>query len=781
MTEFLTYQSKTAIALAVFYLFYRLLLSKETFHRFNRIVLLGTAALSFVLPLCVITIRKVVTLPYTPVADEPAETVLEMATTVTETASTPVWPAVVCGIFILGALAVLLMTVISIFKVKAIINSGEHQALESGETLVVTNDDTAPFSWMKYIVISREDYESGYSQILTHEKAHIALRHSWDLLFVDMITALQWFNPAIWMLKSDLRALHEFEADDVVLRSGANVKEYQYLLIRKAVSKSGYSVANSFNHSTLKARITMMLNKKSSRMSAWKALYVIPLVGISLAATAETMVDYQYEGQTPDNTELVEKYSTPVDKDTKKSFKEKNLKNGRVTVDEENDVVTMIYYGLDGKERQSQITGLPLGKESYFINGSFATKGAADIALEKDPDAVLLSAYLKNGNKVRAIISADYGKFVTGTIDCSKPINTLVIKEGDEQPQLATVATPDLVYVINGERMPEGFDLNTIDPATITSMEVLKTEKALQEYNTDKGVIVLTTDPSKANEKKPAPDIYINGKKASSEDIAALPANPKGHVEADGTIWITTEEKPKEEKKVIPFHQVAQQPTFNGGDANEFSKWVNQNLRYPEKCRQSRVEGRVTLQFTVTEEGKVNNVKVLRSVNEDIDKEAVRVVSESPDWTPGKDENGKTVAVTYTFPVIFRLPEATAEPEKKDEEKTKEEKEVVPFQHAAQKPTFNGGDANEFSKWVSENIKYPEKCRQSKIQGRVTLHFTVTETGKLADIRILRGVNEELDKEALRVISESPLWTPGKDENGEIIPISYVFPVLFQL
>ena len=90
MTEFLTYQGKTAIALAVFYLFYRLLLSKETFHRFNRIVLLGTAALSFVLPLCVITIRKVVTLPYTPVADEPAETVLEMATTVTETASTPV-------------------------------------------------------------------------------------------------------------------------------------------------------------------------------------------------------------------------------------------------------------------------------------------------------------------------------------------------------------------------------------------------------------------------------------------------------------------------------------------------------------------------------------------------------------------------------------------------------------------------------------------------------------------------------------------------------------------
>jgi hypothetical protein len=119
------------------------------------------------------------------------------------------------------------MTVISIFKVMSIIRSGEHQTLDSGETLVITENGTAPFSWMKYIVLSREDYESGYSQILTHEKAHIALRHSWDLLFVDLITVLQWFNPVIWMLKSDLRALHEFEADDAVLRSGANIKEYQ--------------------------------------------------------------------------------------------------------------------------------------------------------------------------------------------------------------------------------------------------------------------------------------------------------------------------------------------------------------------------------------------------------------------------------------------------------------------------------------------------------------------------------------------------------------------------
>ena len=661
MTEFLIYQGKAAIALAVFYMFYRLLLSKETFHRFNRIVLLSTAALSFVLPLCVITLKKVIVVPaMTGTSENIVGEAAGTAAMVPEV-SAPIWPVILCSIFALGALAVLVYVAISIIGIRRMIRSGRSEALESGETLIITETDTAPFSWMKYIVISREDYESGYSQILTHEKAHIALRHSWDILFVDMITALQWFNPAIWMLKADLRALHEFEADDAVLRSGANIKEYQYLLIRKAVSKSGYSVANSFNHSTLKARITMMLNKKSSRMSAWKALYVIPLVGISLAATAETKVDYQYEDQTPDNTELVEKYSTPVDKDTKKSFKEKNLKNGRITVDEENDVVTMTYYGIDGKERKSQITGLPLGKESYFINGSFATKGAADIALEKDPDAVLLSAYLKNGNKVRAIISADYGKFVTGIIDCSKPINTLVIKEGEEQPQLATVATADLVYVINGERMPEGFDLNTIDPATITSMEVLKTEKALQEYGTDKGVIVITTDPTKANEKKPAPDIYINGKKATSEEVAALPANPEGTISADGTVWITTEdetvEKPNPDEVVYVVTDKAAEliqnraPQFQGGGMPEFQKWVHEHIKYPEGVTS---EGRVDVSFTVSEDGDITDVKVLRGADTKLNEEAIRVIESSGNgWVPAI-KDGKKISITMMVPVIFK-------------------------------------------------------------------------------------------------------------------------------
>ena len=108
------------------------------------------------------------------------------------------------------------------------------------------------------------------------------------------------------------------------------------------------------------------------------------------------------------------------------------------------------------------------------------------------------------------------------------------------------------------------------------------------------------------------------------------------------------------EEEAIPFQLVETKPSFNGGDANEFSKWVNSKLVYPEIAKENGVQGRVTLQFTVEADGRVTNVKVLRGVDESLDKEAVRVVSSSPKWKPGKQRD-RAVKVTYTFPVIFQL------------------------------------------------------------------------------------------------------------------------------
>ena len=292
MFAFLIYTGKVAAALLVFYLFYRFLLKKETFHRFNRFVLVGTAAMSFLLPLCIVTIRK----PLEPVSAGPiepvgagAELAAEAETVAESAAATPWWPVALTVLFLAGAAFVLLRVAVSILCIARIVRQGECVREEDGCRIIVTERDIDPFSWMRYIVLSRQDWEGPHAPILAHEKAHIAYGHSVELLLVDVLSALQWFNPAIWMLRADLQELHEYEADDAVLRGGANLREYQYLLIRKAVSKSGYSVANSFNHSILKNRITMMSKSKSPLRRGLRVLYLLPLVCLGIGLQARTV------------------------------------------------------------------------------------------------------------------------------------------------------------------------------------------------------------------------------------------------------------------------------------------------------------------------------------------------------------------------------------------------------------------------------------------------------------------------------------------------------------
>ena len=303
--DLLIYEGKVAVVLLVFYLFYRFLLKKETFHRFNRIVLVGTAVLSFLLPLCVITIRK---------PAEPGVMVMEMTAEMRELApevgkTFPSWPVLmVILLFWAGVAFVLVRVIVSILCILKITRQGELVREEDGCRIVVTDRDIDPFSWMRYIVLSRKDWESNPAPILAHEKAHIGFRHSVESLLVDVLSAFQWFNPAIWMLRSDLRELHEYEADEAVLRSGVDLKEYQYLLIKKAVGKSGYSVANSFNHSILKNRITMMSKSKSSAVRGLRVLYVLPLVGICLVSNAQTVIDYKGSNNPQTNY-----YSSPTE------------------------------------------------------------------------------------------------------------------------------------------------------------------------------------------------------------------------------------------------------------------------------------------------------------------------------------------------------------------------------------------------------------------------------------------------------------------------------------
>ena len=300
MGLFLVYILKSALCLAAFYLFYRLLLSRETFHRFNRLALLGVLVLSCMLPLAEVSMKH---------PSEVGQTMLSLEQWLLMMAAAPVaetvpdaahmevpWVQGLLLVYVAGAVFFVLRGGYSLLRLLALLRSAKredaagHVSGCKGVCLLVHDRPIAPFSWMRCVVISRKDLEEDGRAILTHELAHIRRGHSWDLLLADLCIFLQWFNPAAWLLKQELQSVHEYEADEAVLASGVNAKEYQLLLIKKAVGTRLYSLANSFNHSKLKKRITMMTKRKSSPWARAKYLYVLPLAAVAVVAFARPEV-----------------------------------------------------------------------------------------------------------------------------------------------------------------------------------------------------------------------------------------------------------------------------------------------------------------------------------------------------------------------------------------------------------------------------------------------------------------------------------------------------------
>ena len=345
MGVFFIYILKSSVCLVLFYLFFRLLLSKETFHRFNRMALLGVLFFSLLIPCIEVTTRHQVEVQQAVLSIEQLLLMAELEATpanvgaVQET-PTIAWVQIVLLVYLAGILFLVCRNIYSLICLFRLVHSGKHEKLEKGVSLVVHYHEFAPFSWMKYIVISRKDLEENGREILIHEMAHIHHRHLVDLLVADICIFFQWFNPGAWLLKQELQNIHEYEADETVINEGVNAKEYQLLLIKKAVGTRLYSMANSFNHSKLKKRITMMLKEKSNPWARLKYLYVLPLAAIAVTAFAR-----------PEISEKMEEISAVKVNDLAEIVQEKVLQDTvKVSKDEKKDA--LVVTGVKSKEEE---------------------------------------------------------------------------------------------------------------------------------------------------------------------------------------------------------------------------------------------------------------------------------------------------------------------------------------------------------------------------------------------------------------------------------------------
>ena len=289
MFDLLIYLAQSSLCLAALYLIYKVAMSHETLHVFNRVILLGSVILSALLPLCRVKVVKEYDAAPTVASIEVDDMVLVDNVPELGIDFVSLFKDIAVAAFVIGVAFMLVRLAVGIYSVWRLIHSGRVSVITDDVTLTVVSKLSTPFSWFGHIVASEEDMKVYRDMILSHELAHIRLRHSWDVMFVDLALCLWWFNPAMWLLRRELQSLHEYQADDAVLNEGVDAKNYQMLLIKRAAGARLHSVANCLNHSNLKNRITMMCKKNSSRWAAAKALLVLPVVAISLSAFATTV------------------------------------------------------------------------------------------------------------------------------------------------------------------------------------------------------------------------------------------------------------------------------------------------------------------------------------------------------------------------------------------------------------------------------------------------------------------------------------------------------------
>ena len=542
MGDFFVYILKSSVCLAVFYLFYRLLLSRETFHRFNRVSLLGVIILSVIIPFIRIVTEEPVVIQRPLQNLEYLLQMAEMQTDVLVPTGQSVWLSLLLAVYLGGCIFFFVRFLYSTIRIFNLIGMGEKRVLPGGCKLVVTDKTVCPFSWMGYIVISRKDMEESGEEILTHELAHIHARHSIDMLVCTFCVILQWFNPAVWLLKQELQNIHEYEADESVINHGVDAKKYQLLLIKKAVGSQRFtSMVNSFNHSKLKKRITMMLKQKSNPWARLKYLYVLPLTAVAVVAFARPEISRGLEkissakiseivpvkeaiepkkaeptvipvkevsapqvapqvvkvtattSTVSDDTVRVAGTAVSIQEGMQKQLDdfsksaEDGLKKGKFRA-ESSQYLILVDNEVSSYDQLDQI--LPENIESFAINQKKNSQDLLDKFNAKDKKGVIV-VKTKEGIASGKVSKDEVRVVGYKTMDnLEKSLNIRVMKK--DSAGVSVNASP--LIIVDGEELVDK-SVDEINPKTIESISVLKDKSAATLYGEKgkNGVILITT------------------------------------------------------------------------------------------------------------------------------------------------------------------------------------------------------------------------------------------------------------------------------------------------
>jgi len=543
-TTVVNFMLVSGISLTLFTLVYLLFLRKETFFVLNRIYLLASVFISILLPFIHFQVNSgmpsVLLDEVTVTASgyqNLLQTVFVYRTNLLSAFENSIQSiGLIRIIYILGTAFFLCLFIYRLLQIVALIINNESE-LNNGIRIVKIDRDTTPFSYFNFVFINRNNVNGpGMKEMLAHEMEHIRQGHSYDVMFLELITIIQWFNPFIWLLKRSIRENHEFLADHGVLKPEVSSAAYRMLLINSAFIQQPV-IANNFNYSLIKNRIKMITKIKSSKTAALK-------LSMGVLVTATLLVIFTF-----DNEKSQAQDKKPVDKQAK------------VIVNDQQK----------STQTEEQVFGDPL--ESATFQGG---------------DVQAFHNWVLKNLIYPATAKA---KGISGKVFVQYAINT------------------------SGE---------VVDVKVVRSANPLLDEEAVR---------VIKSSPKWEPAK-------FKGEKSKQQFTIPI-------------AFVNDEQKSQQTDEQEHFI-IEPSASFQGGDIQGFSEWIQKNVEYPPIAIKSGITGKVYVQFVVSTEGKVVDVKVVRSVNPLLDKEAIRVVSSSPKWEPAK-QKGKPVDHQFTIPIAFAL------------------------------------------------------------------------------------------------------------------------------
>ena len=663
MTPEFAYFLKVNVAFVLFYAFYRLLFYKDTFFKLRRASLLAFFGLALLYPLLNIQEWVKEQEPMTEVIQIYSAMLPEMTVTPEVVVKTD-WKGILLSAssyMYWGVMALLFVRFFIQLSSILLLAYRSRRTVIHGVPVYRLDKPAGPFSFFKMIFIHPESHsEKEIDEILTHECTHVFQWHSVDVMICELITVICWVNPFAWLLKREVRHNLEYLADNTVIQSGYDCKSYQYHLLGLAHHyQAAATLYNSFNVLHLKNRISMMNKKRSHGIGRTKYLIFIPLAAFLMLLS---------------NIEAVAR-----------------------------------------------------------ITGEIAAEAVAGVK-----EATEISVLSEDDVKVSGQVIDDFNGPVIGANVIVKGTNVGTITDTEGYFVLETTKNAVLRFSFPGMKAKE---------------------VAVKDVQGKLKVQLYSDGSAQGSQSAPPPP-------PMSPQISTDPSD-------------------------LVFTVVEVMPEFPGGQG-ALLQFLAKSIKYPVIAQQNGIQGRVTCSFVVGKDGVIRNIEVIRGVYPSLDLEATRVISMMPKWKPGT-QKGKEVSVKYTVPVTFRLQG------KEDNKPTplpagEDDNEITVVGYGEQKsadtsgqvfaivekmPQFPGGEKaiNEF---ISKTLQYPVIAQENGIQGKVVCSFIINQDGSVTDAEVISGVDPSLDREALRIVSAMPKWTPGT-QRGKAVRVKYTMPVTFTL